>query len=236
MRSKLNEWCESVSDINGPSEDWFVDLTATDYKEYENEQSYIQDYIDEKWKELKSHQHLLEITDEEVYRGVQSLACKYQRKSSENSCYDPKDVIMTDMKYETCDTRGIIDKDLISLDIMLEFDGVKQNECLKKRRKEIYPIAEYLDDSMKLKLCNGAYDYLCPDWSHPRLDNELLSDKGEIKLLFNNNNNNGYTLYIAFGSLIVFLIVSICFAFVNKHNPKKKKNKSQEQNAPYGTF
>ena len=117
---------------------------------------------------------------------------------------------------------------------MLEFDGIKKNECLKKRRKQIYSVSN-LDDSILLKLCNGEYDYVCPEWSHPMIDDEF-------NLFINNNNNNylyfnnnGYK-YMIFISIIVFSIISLCF--VVKHwfikIPTNKTDNSRD--VEYGTF
>ena len=246
----MNEWCEIQAkhgETNGPNPDWFVALTV-DYDEGDN---YLQEFIDDKWNEFKSQQQELEMTDEEIYYAVESLSCKYHRLLSENSCFDDNDIIMTNNEYETCESRNIFDKDLINLDDMLQFDGVNNNQCLQKRRKQLYSVSN-LDDSIKLKLCNGDYDYKCPEWTHSSFvngnDNEKINKlltinkpNNKFTLISSYPNNNGYN-YMILISICVFCIISFCFVIRNwfiqtddDYN-KLNHNLSESDDVEYGTF
>ncbi len=177
IRSKLNEWCEYNAihnDIIGPNPNWFIDLTETYV--FEKRENKLQEFIDNKWNELKSQQNELGLSNNEIYSAVESLSCKYHRIKSENSCYDINDNIINNNQYETCKSKNIIYKNDITLNDMLQFNGVKENECLIKRRTQLYSVIG-LDDSIKIPLCNGEFDYKCPDWQyeeHYLLKNNLL--------------------------------------------------------------
>eukprot|EP00484_Ammonia_sp_Unknown_P014843 CAMPEP_0197073002 /NCGR_PEP_ID=MMETSP1384-20130603/210382_1 /TAXON_ID=29189 /ORGANISM="Ammonia sp." /LENGTH=615 /DNA_ID=CAMNT_0042511827 /DNA_START=44 /DNA_END=1888 /DNA_ORIENTATION=+ len=219
-RSKLNEWCEerathNSGTVKGVNPDWFVDLTS-DYDdsviqmEADNE---LSQFIESTWNDLKSQQRELDISDEEIYYAVESISCKYHRMHSENSCYDINDEVMNNEEYETCDSRDIFDPNLISLEQMLEFDGVKENACLAKRRQQLYSVSK-LDSSLPLQICNGDFDYKCPEWSHPavKIDEFSLNIqmKNNYKLFTTYNESAGYS-YMILLSLVVFLVFTIAF-------------------------
>eukprot|EP01083_Nonionella_stella_P238500 835707_1 len=226
-KSKLNEWCPV--DIVNP--DWFVSVSYVDADakdaEYHNP---LQEFIDETWDDLKAQQDELGLTDEEVYFAVESISCKHHRKTSPNSCYNEDAA----HEYETCASQDIYDPD-ISLDDMLQFDGVKQNECLTKRRKQIYAVADY-DYSIPLQLCNGAYDYQCPEFEMPRARaKELQLNRARVvqsELQFVSwYNSDGYKIMVLF-SLCIFAVLSVIIIKCCHTNPKE----NTKQDIEYGTF
>eukprot|EP01084_Bolivina_argentea_P000145 284_1 len=262
--SKLNQWCEframhsdiDGNDVYGPDPDIFVDLTNTydtvKTDEYPDiigdliENNYLQKFIDDTWNELKEKQKDLGLSNDEIYYAVESLSCKYHRSKSENSCYDEGDEIINGNKYETCKSRNIFDKNDINLDDMLGFDGVRDNECLMKRRKQLYGVSN-LDDSVKLKLCNGEYDYKCHDWEHDMYgvrEHEMMIKTGKLKLV-SSYNGNGYN-YMILLSICIFIVVSVCFVFRLWFRNEKKEivrdmyedynGYGEREDVVYGTF
>merc|ERR1712244_39217 len=155
-----------------------------------------------------------------IYFAVESLSCKYHRSKSENSCYDVSDDIMTNAQYETCASRNIFHQSEVTLDDMLQFDGVKDNECLSKRRTQLYPVASVYGDS--IKLCNGEYDYKCPEWTHPALDQKELATNGKLKLV-SSYNSNGYN-FMVLVMIIVFTFIAVCFVVMNRVFGSKETN------------
>jgi len=241
-KSKLNEWCDFNAlhdDLQGPNPEWFVDLSdGYQLSDYDNTND-LQDYIDETWDDLKSKQSALDISNDEIYFAVESLSCKYHRSKSENSCYDILDDVMNNQEYETCASRNIFKQEDVTLDDMLQFDGVKENECLMKRRKQLYPVASVYGDSMKL--CNGEYDYKCPEWTHPALDEHELATNGKLKLV-SSYNSNGYN-YMILISIIVFGMIALCFVGINwvftkneSSNNVQSHAETSKQSEEYGTF
>eukprot|EP01084_Bolivina_argentea_P003067 5726_1 len=142
--SHLNEWCD-----NQISKEWFIE------SEIINKKSKVQQYIDVAWNEYQLN---LNSDIANKYRDISQRSCEYNRKVSMNSCFD-ENVLGVDI--ETCADRGINDVSLLSLDDLLEFDGVKDNECLREIRKNMFHLG-FRNEEMKLNLCNGKYDYKCP--------------------------------------------------------------------------
>merc|ERR1719361_2203040 len=78
---------------------------------------------------------------------------------------------MEELEVETCELRGLGTEDELTLEQLLDLDGVGENECLSKRREQIIGFSQGgFDDSIVLKLCNGAYDYQCPEWEHEQAE------------------------------------------------------------------
>ncbi len=90
-----------------------------------------------------------------------SLLCKYNRKYSGNSCWNEN--IMGDideLETETCNDRYIENINNLSLDYILNIDGVTDNKCLIEIRRNTYDDALYtFGDDVNLRVCNEESDY-----------------------------------------------------------------------------
>lgn len=102
-----------------------------------------------------------------VFKTVAALTCQYNRMYSEQSCWTPELEEMEEK--ETCDSEEIDVSALTNqtLDDFLAFEGVEDNQCLKKIRRESFPYSEHALQ-VKKQLCKGDWDYKCPEY------NELL--------------------------------------------------------------
>ena len=85
-RAKLNEWCEARAthkNVAGPDPDLFVDLSGeTDGGDILSSQraNDLHDFIEETWNELKSKQHQLGLSDEDIYYAVRTFHCGFASK------------------------------------------------------------------------------------------------------------------------------------------------------------
>jgi len=248
-RSKLNEWCEGRAthdNVAGPDPDLFLDLSGeTDggdllTSERSND---LHDFIEETWDELKSRQNELGLSDEELYFAVESISCKFHRENGLNSCYDPEDEVMANGQYETCDSRDIYSASDVTLDEMLNFGGVSENECLRKRRSQLYSLSgsELFDESIALRLCNGEYDYFCPEWKHQEADNvkqtvqqNLNRNRHEFQFDSSDSFNYAMSSFAVMGLFIgCFLIKAMC---CRKEKELMEQIPLEDEEEIYGTF
>lgn len=250
-RSKLNEWCEAKTahdGVAGPDTDLFVDLSgASDGGEMLSSlrSNDLHDFIDETWAELKAKQSELGLTDEELYYAVESLSCKFHRENGLNSCYDAEDEVMAGGQYETCDSLDIESAAEVTLDDMLNFGGVSGSECLRKRRSELYSVSGsgLFGDSITMNLCNGEYDYFCPDWEHEEADSlrqavqQRLSAKGEgFQFESADSFNYAVSSFAVFGLFIsCFVVKALCCRRKEKGLDLQTLNFDEEEEI-YGTF
>ena len=102
-----------------------------------------------------------------VFKTVSALTCRYSRKYSEQSCWN--DALEEMEEKEVCDSEEINVEELqdATLEEFLDFEGVKDDKCLKKIRRESFPYSEHALQ-VKKQLCKGDWDYKCPEY------NELL--------------------------------------------------------------
>merc|ERR1719203_1858981 len=96
---------------------------------------------------------------------------------------------------ETCSDRDMQDGSELSLDDLLSFEGVDGNSCLQRIRREIYDESFLLGEDVNLRLCNGEYDYQCPEYTE--LGYILSVDGGIISVSSNQNGpqQNAYFVY-----------------------------------------
>ena len=250
-RSKLNEWCESSAvhgDVAGPDPDLFVDLSGmTEGGDVLSSlrTNDLHDFIEETWTELKAKQSELGLTDEELYYAVESISCKFHRENGLNSCYDAEDEVMVKGQYETCDSLDLSASE-VTLDDMLGFGGVAENECLRKRRSELYSVSRsgLFGESITLKLCNGEYDYFCPEWDHEDADSlrqtvlqNLSRKRGEFQFDSSDSFNYAVSSFAVFGLFIgCFLIKALCCFQRQKGLHSMEALPLDEEDEIYGTF
>jgi len=256
VRSKLNEWCQSTAthgDTAGPDPDLFVDLSA----EWDGAEMLsslrsndLHDFIEETWAALKAEQEALALSDEELYYAVESISCKFHRENGLNSCFDAEDEAMSKRQYETCESRDIHSAEEVTLDEMLGFDGVADSECLRKRRQQLYALSdsELFDDAMALRLCNGEYDYFCPEWEHREADRVAAAVKanfnrkrvaGQFTFGAADSANYAVASFVVFGIVILCAVAKLCCFTMprRKHFDDGDHALSQhEEDLLYGTF
>eukprot|EP00485_Elphidium_margaritaceum_P008361 CAMPEP_0202690690 /NCGR_PEP_ID=MMETSP1385-20130828/5606_1 /ASSEMBLY_ACC=CAM_ASM_000861 /TAXON_ID=933848 /ORGANISM="Elphidium margaritaceum" /LENGTH=577 /DNA_ID=CAMNT_0049345975 /DNA_START=36 /DNA_END=1769 /DNA_ORIENTATION=- len=253
-RSKLNEWCEAKAvhdDIPGPSADWMVDMTSTYADvvwELENDNP-LQNFIEDRYNELRGKQERLGLSEENLYLAVASISCKYHRATSENSCFDVDDQTLINRDYETCASQGVLDIDQIDLDYLLSLEGVQDSVCLTQRREEMYSITQGFDDLLLLAICNGDFDYPCPEWEHKALDHKKLQ-RGEVDFIgdltgdfakeYDYDYNTGYDFMLIL-SLGVFAVILLAFVvktwWCGNYAISRKQNALfAENDGDYGTF
>ena len=153
---------------------------------------------------------------------------------------------MTKGQYETCDSRDIHSAAEVTLDDMLNFGGVSENECLRKRRSQLYALSdsELFDDSIALRLCNGEYDYFCPEWDHEEA--ETVRETVQQNL---HRKRDGFefgsadSFNYAVSSFAVFGLVLACFLMKTVCGCRREKDKKlvealalDEEEEIYGTF
>lgn len=103
------------------------------------------------------------IEDEEMFGIAGDLSCDFQRRyGNEHFCFSKEIEII---EIEKCDGYSFADAEQLTLEQMLDMNGVKDNECLRSIRTAFYPWTEY-DVSSRIALCNGRFDYQCPVSSH----------------------------------------------------------------------
>merc|ERR1719229_1227153 len=89
-----------------------------------------------------------------VFKTVAALSCMYSRKYSKQSCFEDNFLEM-DLQKETCDeeaTNGQMTN--MTLEDMLGYEGVSDNQCMKKIRRETFAYAEHALQ-VKKQLCKG---------------------------------------------------------------------------------
>jgi len=232
-RSKLDEWCKGRAthgDVAGPDPDLFLDLSSESdgvgdviASQRAND---LHDFIEVTWNELKAEQTELGLSDQEIYFAVESISCKFHRENGINSCYDAEDEAMVSGEYETCDSLDIASAGELTLDELLSFGGVSESQCLRMRRSELFAVAtesELFGESIALSLCNGEYDYLCPEWEHRdaerlrrKIRDRLLSDERRGSAQFSFDAADGMNYTVASGAVFALfagciLAKALCF-------------------------
>lgn len=197
--SGINKWCENQLDS-----DWFVQtMTGDKVREVQQRNPAIQHSLS-MWDELE---HTESIKEDETFDIVAAKTCDYVRRNSENSCWSEE------MENAALDMVMVSDEECESLTLeeMLEMDGVRDNECLKRIRSEVFHRAEHYK-SIKRKLCRGDFDYRCPQVDVMDIhDSESLLNRVGIMLPAQKMlRGDGYTILV--GSLFCILLCStICF-------------------------
>jgi len=254
-RSRLNEWCEDKAmhgDVAGPDPDLFVDITNGEDGNGDllssQRSNDLHNFIDETWDELKANQEELGMTMEEMFLAVESLSCKYHRENGLNSCWDAE--TMEELEVETCEHKGLGVEDELTLEQMMEMEGVKDNECLQRRRKQILSVSGF-DDSIALKACNGLYDYQCPEWEHEEAEavrERLVSQHLAKVTMAEEVRGGGKFGYQEMASLVALLcsvaVVMVCGTVVLAARACRGRGKKvsyvedivDEEAAAYGTF
>eukprot|EP01084_Bolivina_argentea_P201708 344749_1 len=112
-----------------------------------------------------------------------SLLYKYNRKYSGNSCWNK--IIIADideLEIQTCNDRYIENINHSSLDCILNFDGVKDNQYLIEIRRNTYDVVLYtFGADVNLRVCYGESDYKCNEY-HERIHNELLNNINLLRI------------------------------------------------------
>jgi len=153
--SGVNNWCDNTRDS-----EWFIETMDYDVDAVKTD-------INTFSQNLREQMITDGVEQSGVFKTVGALTCMYSRKYSENSCWDPDLEAMEEK--EVCDSEDITvsHSENVTLDEILDYEGVKDNQCLKRIRRESFPYAEHALQ-VKKQLCKGDWDYKCPEY------NELL--------------------------------------------------------------
>eukprot|EP01084_Bolivina_argentea_P014763 27602_1 len=154
-KSRINRFCERNHPDFLNHNTWFV--TNDEEDDHYTQQSDTQTYIDKLWDDLDDKEY----DDMDIkmkYKLVESLACKYNRRHNANSCWNEES--FKDLEIETCSGRGMSGYEVsqLSLEEFLDFDGVRDNKCLRQIRENAYYLTDFFNDDMKLKICDGEWD------------------------------------------------------------------------------
>eukprot|EP01084_Bolivina_argentea_P143076 251296_1 len=218
-RSGLNNWCDNSRDS-----EWFIETM-----EYDNV-----DEIDTEMnifsQQLRENMVRDSVEPSGVFKTVAALSCKYNRKYSGNSCYE--EGMEEDLEQiETCDTEDVDVEGLeaASLDDFLDYDGVRDSDCLRRIRRESFPYAEH-SIQVKKQLCKGDWDYKCPQYNELLYANYEESLKNPIDLSRHSNGNNqsyfaktGWIWVVVVNAIAVVCVAAGCCVW---HYNKKHKNNS----------
>jgi len=152
--SGVNLWCDNTRDS-----EWFLETMDYDVDAVHTDVNVFSQRLREKM--VKDG-----VEQTGIFKTVSSLTCQYNRKYSPNSCWDESFLYMD---VDKCDKEEIENSELeeMSLDDFLDYDGVSDNECLRKIRRQGFAYSEHAGQ-VKKQLCAGDYDYQCPEY------NELL--------------------------------------------------------------
>eukprot|EP01084_Bolivina_argentea_P003066 5724_1 len=121
QNTHLDKWCSNINN------EWFIKSDINDLERVGDiHKSDVQIFIDELWDTYINENSLPDnIID--MFEIVDEYSCKYNREHGANSCWNEDT-----FKYvETCNDRNIDDSEQLTLKYLLEFDGVKDNECLR---------------------------------------------------------------------------------------------------------
>jgi hypothetical protein len=152
--SGLNLWCDNTRDS-----EWFLETMDYDV-------SAVHTDINLFSARLREQMVRDGVEQTGIFKTVSALTCQYNRKYSANSCWSED---MLELEVDKCDKEEIENSELdaMSLDDFLDYDGVADNECLRKIRRESFAYSEHVGQ-VKKQLCAGDLDYQCPEY------NELL--------------------------------------------------------------
>eukprot|EP01084_Bolivina_argentea_P014762 27600_1 len=158
--SRINQFCEANHRDFLNHNEWFEITHSSDNYLFDiakKQQSESQNYIDGVWDDLDDKEY----DDMDIkmkYKLVESLACKYNRRHNANSCWNEES--FKDLEIETCSGRGMSGYEVsqLSLEEFLDFDGVRDNKCLRQIRENAYYLTDFFNDDMKLKICDGEWD------------------------------------------------------------------------------
>merc|ERR1712113_913513 len=126
---------------------------------------------------------------------------------------------MTDV-IETCTDRDIEDGSELTLDNLLSFDGVEKNSCLQRIRREMYDETFLLGEDVNLRLCNGEYDYQCPDYTN--LGYILSVDDGIVIVSSDQNGLQQNTFFVYFFVLSVISMNAIAWIYIYRQCKKER--------------
>jgi len=235
--AKLSESgkCEKSKIFDGNT--WFVKDDVHKLKDVYNEEDAVkikQRHIDNIWHEINSDKYS-ELDENLKLQALMSLECLYNKQNLVTKGASGCVVDGESDNIETCADLGITDIDELEngLEDMLEFEGVKNNECLQNIRKTVWNSA-FTEKEQLLNLCNGEYDMFCPE-----LPKEFISlsmkDENEGQLETFTADNKEITLkmsvhqisvlaMIGGASCIVFVLVSVLMFFCYK---KWKRSKAE---------
>merc|ERR1712154_273140 len=118
------------------------------------------DYLDAEWAKINDR---FKEHDEKIkFKALMSLECEFNKESllAVNQCQ----IDESSLHIETCRDLKIYDVDDLEhgLEEMLSFKGVASNVCLQNIRKTVIN-SEFRTKAQLLALCNGEYDYQCPN-------------------------------------------------------------------------
>merc|ERR1712233_267609 len=88
---------------------------------------------------------------------------------------------MMTAQIETCEDRQYSMDDAMNIELqeLLQFDGVKDNECLQRVRSDMYGSEYLFGDDVNLRLCNGEFDFKCP--KYPKFKHYQLSSVNSLQ-------------------------------------------------------
>eukprot|EP01084_Bolivina_argentea_P230600 389030_1 len=114
----------------------------------------------------------------------QAKTCNYQRQiRAKEPCYIPDE-------YEKCNDNDYLRKDDLTIDELLNKNGIKNNDCLEEVRINLYSWAKTM--GMLYELCMGKFDeYFVCDMPNIDLIIEYDDEKYYNKLIVNKQKMNG---------------------------------------------
>jgi len=166
----------------------------------------------------------------DILQTLASKTCQYNRLlKGKNICDIPN---YNDGSIELCDES--LKGQYISLETLLNKDGINDNECLKEIRINTYSWAKHYNKLYEL--CNGKLDNICET---PNIDITIELDtivlnkiNSQTTTSINNNNTikDGNSLLLFVGILFILIIIICAYLYSSKQCCVKKTLINDDEN------